>query len=196
MQTKDSATKIEEAMEWAETRLLASGRPFSAFDVGLLAAGKVASEDPEEWAVFRLATALEAYVGIAQRRLARAVRLPDDRQGLLAFPEYSRIPQLIEVEGGVVDINESTLEQYRESTQALASRIKSYDYPRRSNEKLKRDKEELAQRRRLDKNVAPLMAGNPEMKVGAAIKMLLESPMVQKGRKAIKARWDRKKART
>ena len=196
---KDTATKIEETLERAEGLLVARGLPFTPYDTALVAAVLLSREDPDEWAAICLAGGLNYVSGMVQRRTARALRPVDDRQGLLAFPEYARVPQVIEVEGGFIDLNESTLEQYDNSTAALENRIKSYDYPRRSEAKLKRDKEQLSQRLKLRKKVATYFAGDPEMKMGQAMRLhfeSLETPAAEHNRKIAKRFRNRQKGRT
>lgn len=190
MQIQNNAKTLADAIDEARMRLAAKG-PVSPADVACSVMQGLALEDPDRWAAIRDALILEFLTSASHRRMTRAVGAVDPRQGLLAFPEYSRVPQLIEVEGGFVDLNEATLEQYRESTAALSARIRSYAYPRRSDAMLKRDREQLAQRRRLDKGVTPLMAGAPEMKMGPAIQMhlaSLETPKAKRNRKGGKAR--------
>jgi hypothetical protein len=172
---------------------------FTAASCAQSAIEALALEDPGEWAIQRDQIVLDSATVAAQRSIQRALRQTaktDPRQGYLDFPGYERIPQLIEIEGAVVELERATLKQYRESNAALATRIRSYAYPRRSDAKLKRDKAQLTQRRKLDRRVSPLMAGYPEMTMGPAIKMYRESPSIEQRRKAIKSRWDREKVRT
>jgi hypothetical protein len=183
MQSKDTATKIEEAMEDAEKR--------RAPVVWLEACAILAREDPAEWAAICLAAGLNYMAGLFQRRVARAVRPPDTRQGLLAFPEYSHVPEVIEVDGALQRLGESTLAEYRASTEALRTRLKSYSYPRVSNARLSREKKELAQRDKLDRQIAPLMGGDIEMKMRegfAAFERLGGSAPAARKQHAIKAR--------
>jgi hypothetical protein len=138
-----------------------------------------------------------AWIGISLRKnraslSAHFARLqaktPDPRQ--LDLPGYEHIP---------ASILEDTLEKYDADTAALELKIRNYRYARRSDGKLKADIQQLRERKRLRKHVAPLLARAPEMAMGQGIelyRMQMEKPMAQKGRKAIKARWDRKKGRT
>ena len=176
----------------AETlaRKVAEGGPLVPLEIVRVAIQGVASAKPEQWAEFRDDYVLVGSAATLERQLQRQVEQPDPdpRQGWLALPEYQHVPQLIEAEAGFVDVNEATLEQYRESETKLAARIHSYDYPRRAPKSLKRDKQALAQMRKVDKRVSPLMAGNPEMKMGRAIEIYLESPSIRQRQKAGKAR--------
>jgi hypothetical protein len=194
-----NTTKLADAIGEAEKRLAARGL-FGASDVARSAIEALARENPREWAAMRDELVLALITATAQRRMtARAFRTTDSRQGWLELPEYARIPQLLEIGAGFLDVNEATLEQYRESEAELRARIRSYHYPRRSEEKLKRDKETLAQMRKLDKSVSPLMAGAPEMKMGLAIQTHLanlETPATQQRRKAIKRAMQRRHSRT
>jgi hypothetical protein len=138
-----------------------------------------------------------AWIGISLReqraaltaRIARLqAKMPDPRQ--LDLPGFEHIP---------ASILEDTLEKYDADTAALEIKIRDYRYPRRSDAKLKADIQQLRERKRLRKHVAPLLSRARGMAMGQAIelyRMQLEKPMAQKGRKAIKARWDRKKGRT
>ena len=162
---EQNTTKLADAIAEAEKRLAAGGL-FAASDVARSAIDALARENQREWAAMRDELVLALITATAQRRMtARAFRTGDPRQGWLELPEYARIPQLLEIGEGFLNVNEATLDQYRESEAELRDRIRSYNYPRRSQEKLKRDKETLAQMRKLDKRVSPLMAGAPEMKI-------------------------------
>jgi hypothetical protein len=88
------------------------------------------------------------------------------------------------VEGGIADVREVTLEQFSQSEAELSARIKAYAYPRRSSEKLKRDKETLRHMRKLDRNVTPLIP--PRMKVGLGMD-LHEKALQRPARKQRKA---------
>jgi len=195
MQTKDTAKKLSEAIEEAQLKLAAKG-PFTAVDIARSVID--ALEGDPDWPTVRDELVLGIVTVAAQRRITRTIASSDPRQGWLALPEYEHVPQLIEVGGGFMDVNEVTLEQYRESEAQLRLRIRSYGYPRRSEEKLKRDRQALAQMRRLERSVAPLMAGDPLMKMRDAIAAFeqlgghLLASRKARGSKAIRARWNRK----
>lgn len=153
---------VTNAIADAAERLGARGT-FSAPDVARAAIEALTRNS--NWTVIRDALILNCVTQAAQRHITRRIRRTDPRQGWLALPEYERIPQLLEIEGEFLDVNEATLEQYRESAEQLAARIRSYKFPRRAEKKLKRDKETLKQMRTLDRQVAPLMAGDPQMRL-------------------------------
>jgi len=130
--------------------------------------------------------ALHSIASTVHRRFQRLVDKTDERQGWLPG-----VPQFIKVTDGVLANDDATLEQYRESEAELAARIKSYDYPRRSPEKLKRDKRTLAAMRKQDRRFAPFMAGEPEMRMGRARELYqasLETPRALRDRKGGKAK--------
>jgi hypothetical protein len=158
MRNQDTATSIEEAIERARLQ--------RAPVVWFAAAQILAQEDPAEWAAICLAAGFDL-IARAEARVvnARAPLAPDTRQGLLTFPEYREVPEVIEVGGALQELGESTLAQYRESTEVLRARVKSYTYPRVSSATMTQAKKELAQRDKLDSRISPLMAGDPEMKM-------------------------------
>jgi hypothetical protein len=160
--------KLQTAIDETLQRKRSSG-VFDAAGCACTVAEVLALEDPEQWALIRDQLAVESIAATISRRLQRMVDKTDSRQGVLALPEFQRVPQLIKVEGGVADIREVTLEQYRESEAELRARIKSYAYPRRSPLKLKRDKEQLSSMTKLDRRVAPLMAGALDSKMGVGM---------------------------
>jgi hypothetical protein len=140
----------------------------------------LALEDPAWWAVIRDQLVLATITATIQRRLQRLLEKSDERQGWLPG-----VPQFIKIADGVVDKDDATLSQYREAEAELEARIKSYNYPRRSPEKLKRDKHKLAAMRKEDRRVTPFMAGDPEMKMGPAIELYrasLETPKATRNR--------------
>jgi hypothetical protein len=145
----------------------------------------------------RDAIVLDLANAIAHRRVSRPQA--DARQGWLALPEYEKVPQFIRVGNEFVDTNEATILQLRETESDLRKRIRSYLYPRRSEAKLKRDRETLRQLSKTDKQAAPFTVGAPEMKIGPAIQMhlaSLETPASNQRRKAIKYAMKRRHART
>lgn len=188
--------KLREAVSRAR---LATEGAAKASDIACSVMVGLALEDPDGWAEIRDEIVLRHLSGMAQRLISHEARATDTRQGWLAMPEYQRVPQWIEVAEGFLDVNEATLAEYREAEAQLRERIRSYTYPRRSEQKLKRDKETLAQMRKMDRNVAPLMAGAPEMKMGPAIQMhlaSLETAATEQRRKAVKRAIQRRHART
>jgi hypothetical protein len=192
MQNKDTAKKLADAIEQAQERLAAAGR-FSPSQVARSAIESMEREFPVERATFRDSLELTAVTGMVRRRIERTVRATDTRHGWLDFPEYSAIPALIQVSPGtVIDLNEATLDQYRASEGELRHKIKSYDYPRRAREKLRRDRQSYTQMRRLERRVVPYFIGAPrDMRMGQAVGLYLgslETPRAQRDRKGGKAR--------
>ena len=159
-------------------------------------------EDPKHWVSIQAHLALEAITSLVQRRLTREIKSEaktDARQGVLALPGFELVKPWVKIEGGVAPISTVTPKQHKESVKDRAKHIKNMAYPRWSEERMKREKASIAQERKLDRQVLPMTAGAPEMDMGTAMELYLqklESPVVVKAKKAIKARWDREKART
>ena len=157
----------------------------------------------DRWPAIREQLVFEAINGMVQRRLDRNIKAEakvDARQGLLALPGFERVSPWVKIEGIVVPLKKVTLEQHRGAVKDRAKLIKRQAYPRWSDDRMKREKEILAQERKLDRKVAPLTAGDKQMELGPVMELYqasLEtpSPAIQQRRKAIKSRWDRKKAR-
>src|ERR1039458_8530040 len=160
----ESAKILVQAIEQAWQRRPAAA-VFNSMDMASSVMRGIALADAEQAATIRDQLALESIAGTIERRIVRALEKSDSRQGWLALPEFQHVPHFIKVEGGLLDINEATLEQYRETKEEIRARIKAYAYPRRSAENLKRDKQTLAEMSKRDRQVAPLMAGDPEMKM-------------------------------
>lgn len=124
-----------------------------------------------------------AFLTAQIRRAQRTA--PDPRAGWL--PGYEHISSLV---------RGNTLEQYRERIAFLERRIHNYDYPRRSPEKLKQDKTELREMKRLEPKITPYFAGVAEMTVDRAAELLqahMEKPSVRNKIKGGKARQARMK---
>lgn len=129
------------------------------------AAAKSLDEETREWIILGYVTAVYKRVGTL---------VADPRQGWLeiGLPQFSHVI----IEQG------DTLDEYRERTDTLSRRIRSYGYARRRSEKLKRDKSELRERKALEKKIAPFFAADPLMTVDRAIELLAlqqQSPRIQ-----------------
>jgi hypothetical protein len=189
-QQRELDRKLEDAIEQTLNQKRSAG-VFDAAGCACTVIEGLALENPEEWALLRDQVAADAITARIQRRLQRLVNKTDVRQGILALPGFQRVPQLIKVDGGIADIREVTLEQYRESEEELRARIKSYSYARRSSDKLKRDKEQLAHMTKLDRRVAPLM-GDVKEKMGVGMDAYAErqaTPVGKRSRAAAEKRW-------
>jgi hypothetical protein len=160
----------------------------AAIDAALLARSEAGEVLPEEVArdlIAGLAAAEEEKLNAlrdrvflyftetsVRRSMRRAISRTDPRQAWLALPEYEHIPQFIKLEDGLlVRVTDASLKQFRESETELRNRIKSYDYPRRSKEKLKRDKQVLREMRNADRNAAGYFVGDEAMKMGRAMEL-------------------------
>jgi hypothetical protein len=116
---------------------------------------------------------------IARRSIAGQIRAikrktPDARQ--LSFAGFQHV-WIVEGE---------TLDRYRARITALERRIRSYNYERRSPERLKEDKRELREMKRLEPKLAPYFAGAPDMTVDRATELYaasLETPTARRNRK-------------
>lgn len=129
-----------------------------------------------DWPDIRDTLALERVANMLARRIRRAA-MPDDGQLWLALPEYDHIPQIVTFGSRVLDLNEATLEQYREYRDALKASLK------RAGTKAKQHRETLAQVKRLERDVAQYFAGNDAMTIGLAIQLhhaSLETPKVKR----------------
>ena len=125
---------------------------------------------------------------VAQRR-QRIERAANPLQGWLPLPEFEGFQNI------PAEVQEDTLEQYRETIAALERKIKFYANPRRSAKADKMDRQQLREMKRLEPLITPFFAGDPTMTVGRAVELYrqqLASPMVKKAKKAITARWNRR----
>lgn len=109
-----------------------------------------------------------------QRRLQQRVKAEaraDARQGVLALPGFNLVSPWVKLEDRIVPLNKVTVKQHRDSVKDRETRIKRMEYPRWSEDRMKNEKAALVQERKLDRKVAPLTAGDPEMEMGRAMQL-------------------------
>lgn len=109
------------------------------------------------------------------------------------------LPDLKDFQHIPVAVRKDSLEEFRERIAAKEREINSYKRARLSLQKERIAKRELREMRMLERKIAPFFAKDPTMTVERAIELYrqqLASPMFRKGKKAIEARWQRRKAPT
>jgi len=197
MQNDNNRKKLAAAIDEAVRSLAARGTPFTSTDVACRVTLGLAIENPGRVAALRDQITLESVAATSQRAMRRAVeKAPDERQGWLALPEYEHVPKLIKAGDAWIDVNRSSLEQYRAAIVELAVRIDSYDYARRAEGKRKKDRKTLTQMRHQERNMAGYFAGDPGMTVGRAMELYqasLKTPAMARWSKGGKAKAARTK---
>jgi hypothetical protein len=189
MQPKNSAKRLNDAIAEETRRRYAAGS-LNAIEIshsimeGLTPQGR--DEAAFAW--------IRAGVDRSIQRLLKAAAEEDARQFLL--PGFTRLNRYVKVGNSYLEAGKLLLPEYRTLTKECAARIEGYQYARRSGKAEKRDKELLRELQKFDPIFARHAGGDPTMTVERAQKLDSQDLIAQKGRKAIKARWDRKKART
>lgn len=143
----------------------------------------------EAWNLSNLTAAIDR----ALQRRRRVEREANPRQGWLPVPEFEKFQNI------PAEVQEDTLEQYREAIAALERKIKFYANPRRSEKADAADKRQLREMKKLEPLIAPFFAGDSTMTVGRAVELYrqsLQTALADKNRKqashAIKTRWARR----
>ena len=120
---------------------------------------------------------------LSRNRSAR--RAPDPRQEWLDLPEFQHLP---------IEIQNETLDGLRQRMADLQERIKFYSRPRRSEQADKADKRQLKEMVRLEVIIAPIVASDPTMTIGAALEVYKKQRVkasAKQRRDASAKRWGR-----
>src|SRR5262245_42844899 len=116
--------------------------------------------------------------------------------GQLDLPGLEALKPTVAIGGNVITTRHVTLGQYRLMLQRLKLRIESYDYARRSEQALKRDKKAYREMRKFEPVFARLSASNEQLELWQASELHeleQEKPARKQRKTAIKARWSRTK---
>jgi hypothetical protein len=138
---------------------------------------------------------LTAVIDRAFQRFRRIERAANPEQAWLPLPEFEGFQHI------PAEVQEDTLEQYRENIAALERKIKFYANPRRSAHADKADRQQLREMKRLEPLITPFFAGDPTMTVGHAVELyraslLYPKPATEQRRDAAKrARTEKAKLR-
>ncbi len=160
----------------AERTAKPTAEKFVAADIARSVIRRLAVEDPE-WETTRDGIVLESITALVDREERKAKDATESLVAWLPFPEFQHIS---------AEVRHDTLETYRERITTLEARIKSYKYPRRSDEKVKLDKRELREMKRLEPKITPFCAGDPAMTVGRAVELYqksLQTPIAARNRR-------------
>lgn len=159
---------------------------------------KLKDKDLNHWEEIQAHMVMDVVTSMYERRLQTRLRKQvkaearaDARQGLLALPGFNLVSPWVKLDSGIAPLNKVTTKQHRESVEERAARIKASSYPRWSEDRMKREKAALAQERKLDRKIAPLTAGAPDMEMGRAMELFqakLETPKVKRWSKGGKAK--------
>ncbi|HYP08411.1 MAG TPA: hypothetical protein VER03_19410 [Bryobacteraceae bacterium] len=194
----DTSKTLVDAIR-ATTELQGDGILFEATDIAQAVIMRLATDSAKEWLELRDTIVMKVIVNAVRHEMRRTIARTDARQQALPLEGFEHVPQFIELDGAWVNLRSATLEQYRRYRTSFEAKLSSYNYARRSEARMKRDKETLREMLRLDRKLAPYFAGNPDMTIGQATELHLadlNTPKAEHNRTIAKSGGSAKRRRT
>jgi hypothetical protein len=167
------------------------GRPIEPEVIVEAVIKKLAAENAGSWAAIRDEIVTTAIARLVADAMRKAIEADESPQAWLPFPQYEKLPPIIQLGREAIDLRHANLDEFRRCEMVLAKKIRSYSYARRADANVKREEEELKELRHLLRVLTPYFAGDPTMTVARAAELhgeYLRKPSTQRQVKAGKGR--------